>query len=291
VLPKGDEREALDLDSEDVPEQQKVAETEHFAIYAPAGELPAAVPNLPERAERVLDEVIARLGSLAEEPGGIRITFRPPSDMPCPPRGLASSRPPRIIIFADDQTSEEQILGVLTHELGHVVIMQRFERIPSALNEGLATWGSAPYFNAWLGNASLDAAVRSYLEDSTYLPLHENYYLTNIYPGEEEGTSEGCITRRETLYIEWASFLGHLMDQYGVEKLEELIETAPEAERTEEALVVKPADFEAVYGSSLNQLEEAWLRRITEQAPIEGSATLLHDATSYDRLARWWTGR
>jgi hypothetical protein len=265
VVREGEGRKALDLDAAGVPKQEEVAETEHFTIYAPAGELPAAVPNLPEQAERLLDEVIARLGILAKERGGIRITFRPPSDMACPPRGLASARPPRIILFADDETSEEQILGVLAHELGHVVIMHRFERIPSAFNEGLATWGSVPAFNAWLGKASLDAAVRSYLEESTYLPLHENYYLTKIYPGEEEGTSEGCITRRETLYIEWASFLGYLMDRYGVERLEELIETAPEVERTEEATVFKAADFEAVYGSSLNQLEAAWLRHIEEQ--------------------------
>jgi len=264
VVREGDGRKRLNLDSEDVPEQQQVAETEHFTVYAPAGELPAAVPDLPERAERILDDVVARLGPLAEERGGIRITVRPPSDMPCPPRGLASSRPPRIIIFADDQTTEEQILGVLAHELGHVVIMNRFERIPSAFNEGLATWGSVPYFNAWLGNASLDAAVKSYLEESTYLPIHENYYLTNIYPGEEQGTSEGCITRRETLYIEWASFLDYLMDQYGVQKLKEVIETAPDPERTDEAFVFKPAHFEAVYGSSLNQLEAAWLRHILD---------------------------
>jgi hypothetical protein len=265
VVRREDDGKALDLESEDVPEQRKVAETEHFTVYAPAGELPAAVPALAQRAERILDEVLSRLGPLAKERGGIRITFRPPSDLPCPPRGLASRRPPRIIIFADDQTTEEQILGVLAHELGHVVIMNRFERIPSAFNEGLATWSSAPYFNAWLNNASLDAAVRSYLEDSTYLPLHENYYLTNIYPGEEEGSSESCITRRETLYIEWASFLDYLIDQYGTKKLEELIESAPDAERTEDARVLKPANFEAVYGRSLNQLEAAWLRHLLDE--------------------------
>lgn len=91
--------------------------------------------------------------------------------------------------------------------------------------------------------------------------------MTNIYLGEEEGTSEGCITRRETLYIEWASFLDYLMKEYGVEKLEELIETTPEAERTEEEHVVKPADFEGVYGRSLNQLEAAWLRHILVKSP------------------------
>jgi len=266
VVREGEGRKPLDLDGEGMPEQQRVAETEHFQIYAPAGELPAAVPDLPERAEQILADVSARLGPLGEKREGIRITVRPPSDMTCPPRGLASPRPPRIIIFADDGTSRDQILGVLAHELGHVVIMHRFEDIPSALNEGLATWASAPHFNAWLGNASLDAAVRSYLEDSTYLPLHENYYLTNIYPGEEEGTSEGCITRRETLYIEWASFLDHLIQQEGTEKLERLIETVPDGQRTEDGFIIRPADFEAVYGSSLNQLEAAWLAHLLRQA-------------------------
>jgi hypothetical protein len=266
VVREGEGRKPLDLDAEGVSEQRRVAETEHFQIYAPAGELPAAVPDLPERAEQVLDDVSARLGPLGERRGGIRITFRPPLDVSCPPRGLASPRPPRIIIFADDGTSRDQILGVLAHELGHVVIMHRFEDIPSALNEGLATWGSVPYFNAWLGNASLDAAVRSYLEDSTYLPLHENYYLTDIYPGEEEGTSEGCIERRETLYVEWASFLGYLIDHHGKDELETLIETVPDPERADGEIIIKPADFGAVYGSSLNQLEAAWLAHLLRQA-------------------------
>ena len=52
-----------------------------------------------------------------------------------------------------------------------------------------------------------------------------------------------------------------------MEKLEELIETTPEAERTEEEHVVKPADFEGVYGRSLNQLEAAWLRHILVESP------------------------
>jgi hypothetical protein len=265
MVREGEGRKPLDLDTEGVPKQEQVVETEHFEIYASAGELPATVRDLPERAEQVLDDVSARLGPLGDKRGGIRITFRPPSDMPCPPRGLASPRPPHITIFADDGTSRDQILGVLAHELGHVVIMNRFDEIPSAFNEGLATWASVPYFNAWLGNASLEAAVRSYLADATYLPLHKNYYLTNIYPGEDEGTSEACITRRETLYIEWASFLDYLIQQEGMEKLEQLIETVPDTERTDDGFIVRPADFEAVYGSSLNQLEAVWLRHVLGQ--------------------------
>jgi hypothetical protein len=194
--------------------------------------------------------------------GKIPVIFRPPSSVPCPPRGLAWVHPPRIIIYADDKTSREQLLGVLAHELGHILIMPQFEGIPRALNEGLATWASAPYFNAWLGNPSLDAAVRSYFTDATYLPLHQNYYLTDIYPGMEETSSESCISRREALYIEWASFLGYLIEQHGMEKIEELIAAVREPEMTEAGLAIRPADFEGVYGSSLNQLEAAWLRHV-----------------------------
>jgi hypothetical protein len=154
---------------------------------------------------------------------------------------------------------------VLAHELGHILIMDRFRDIPRALNEGLATWASARHFNAWLEYGSLDAAVRSYVADDTYLPLHENYYLTDIYPGEDEGTSEGCINRRETLYIEWASFLDYLIERHGMDQLETLIKTVLDPHMTDGELTIETAAFEAVYGSSLNQLEAAWLRHILDQ--------------------------
>jgi hypothetical protein len=244
------------------PEGQKIAETRHYEFYAKGGAFPAAVPDLPERAEIIFDHVSGRLGTSAEQE--VPVIFRPPSLAPCPPRGLAGSRPPRIFIYADDETSRDQILGVLAHELGHVLIMARFQQIPRALNEGLSTWASAQYFNAWQGILSLDAAVRSYLDDSTYLPLHQNYHLTDINPGAE-GSSDSCISRRETLYTEWASFLGYLIERYGMERLEKLIATVPDPEMTGRGVTVKPANFEAVYGSSLNQLEAAWLRHILTQ--------------------------
>ncbi len=260
MLGEQEEEIAISPEGPDAPEPQEIAETEHFTFYGPEGALPAAVADLPERAEAIFDEVSARLGISTEEK--TQVTFRPPSSQPCPPRGLAAPRPPRIFIYADDGTSKEQILGVLAHEVGHILIAERFQDVPRALNEGLTTWASARSFTPWLGYPSLDAAVQSHVANGTYLPLHENYHLTDIYPGEEEGTSENCIARRETLYVEWASFLGYLIEQHGMEKLETLIETVPDPERTEEGTVVIPADFEGVYGSSLNQLEAAWLRHI-----------------------------
>jgi hypothetical protein len=263
VLPSREEREVITPEETHRPEGQRIAETDHFQFYAPDGAFPAAVPDLPEVSEKVYDGVSARLELSTRN--RIRVTFRPPSSQPCPPRGLAAPRPARIFIYADDETSRDQILGVLAHELGHILIMDRFRDIPRALNEGLATWASARYFNAWLGYASFDGAVRSYVEDGTYLPLHENYYLTDIYPGEDEGTSEGCIDRRETLYTEWASFLDYLIERHGMGELETLIKSVPDPQMTDGELTVEPADFEGVYGSSLNQLEAAWLRHVLGQ--------------------------
>jgi hypothetical protein len=274
VPPTSEERIVVTPDSARAPEGQKVGETHHFEFYVPDGTFPAAVPDLPEQAEIIFDDVSARLGISAKQK--TRVTFRLPSPLPCPPRGLAGVNPPSIFIYADDETSRDQIFGVLAHEVGHILIMTRFTRIPRALNEGLATWASAPYFNLWLGNASLDAAVRSYLQDATYLPLHQNYYLTGIDAGTEERSSASCIARRETLYIEWASFLGHLIERHGMERLEALIRTVPEPEMTDAGIALKPADFETIYGSSLNQLEAAWLRHILGQrrsaAAVTGTA-------------------
>jgi len=264
VLSSREERVVITPEGTPTPEGQKIAETDDFDFYAPDGAFPAAVPDLPEVAETVSDEISARLELSTRNK--IRVTFRPPSSQACPPRGLAAPRPARIFIYADDGTSRDQILGVLAHELGHILIMDRFRDIPRALNEGLATWASAPYFNAWLGYQSLDAAVRSTIEDGTYLPLHENYYLTDIYPGEDERTSEGCIDRRETLYTEWASFLDYLIERHGKDELETLIKTVPDPQMTDGELIIKPADFEAVYGNSLNQLEAAWLAHLLDQA-------------------------
>jgi hypothetical protein len=241
--PGSGERVIVTPQTTSIPEGKRTEETRHFQSYSATGSFLAAVPDLAERAEIIFVDVATRLPTSREQ--RIPVTFRAPPTVPCPPPGLASDRPTRIAIYTDDQTSRDQILRVLAHELDHILIMDRFDKAPRALNEGLATWASATYFSAWLGHRSLDAAVRSYVRDSTYLPLHQNCYRTGIDPGSE-GSSASCVSRRETLYVGWASFLGYLIEEHGMEKLQAVVLSVPEPEMTNADYAIKPADFEAV---------------------------------------------
>ena len=86
--------------------------------------------------------------------------------------------------------------------------------------------------------------------------------------------------RRDTLYTEYASFVGFLIDRYGVERFEELADTIPEPDddivititigpgiptptpvpTPDPAYQPPMPDYRAVYGRSLEELERDWLR-------------------------------
>jgi hypothetical protein len=240
-----------------------IAETAHFEFYADRGYFPVPLDEFEQQAEVVFDDISARLKAVPEQK--IALSFRPPSTAPCPARGLAmpGESPPRIFIMADEQTSQAQLLGVLAHEVGH--ILHGASDLPAgnrALAEGLATWVSADYWNVWQGMPSLDERVRSYLENATYLPLYENYDLQSVYGDLGQAGTEDCLARRDILYTEWATFIDYLVEQYGRDKLHALF-ASPTVEEREGMIIVTPPDFQGVYGSSLNQLEAAWLRQLT----------------------------
>jgi hypothetical protein len=66
------------------------------------------------------------------------------------------------------------------------------------------------------------------------------------------------LKRRDILYTEWAAFIDHLVDEYGRDKLYELIQTgAPLSDPTSGT-----PDFVSIYGRTLPQLEAAWLRTL-----------------------------
>lgn len=242
-----------------------IAETPHFEFYADDDYFPVPVDEFKEQAEVVFDYVSTRLQTSSGQK--IAVSFRPPSTEPCPARGLAmpGESPPRIFIMADEQTSQEQLLGVLAHEVGHILhhAENALASGNSALSEGLATWAAEDYYNAWQGMPSFDDRVRSYVRDGVYLPLYENYELRNTYR-DETISSEDCLARRDTLYTEWATFIDYLIEQYGWAKLRELYET-PDVDNRRGEIVIKPPDFESVYGHSLNQLEAAWLTQLATQ--------------------------
>jgi hypothetical protein len=223
---------------------------------------PEDVEEFKEEAEQVFTYVSARLKSSTE--AKIAVTFRRPSTEPCRARGLfVGERPYRIFIFADEQTSRDQLLGVLAHETGHY--LHTVGDLPGttwAFTEGIATWASGEYWNAWQNSPSLDASVQRYRERGQFLPLYENFQRPpQPNPQATPSVNDDCLVLRDTIYTEWASFLDYLIQKYGWEKLPALFES-PDYERRRREIIMKPPDFQAVYGSSLNQLEAAWLEHL-----------------------------
>lgn len=244
---------------------EKVAETTHFEFYVDGGYFPADVERFKIEAEKAFEYVSTRLNTSTEQK--IPVIFRPPSSEPCRARGMfVSARPYRIFIFADEQTTEEQFLGVLAHETGHY--LHTIGDLPGtiwAFTEGIATWASADYWNAWQNSPSLAASVQRYREEGQFLPLYENFQTPQqSAPQPTTDVNDACLIRRNILYTEWASFLDYLIQQYGWEKLHALFES-PDSERRRREVIFSPPDFEAIYGQSLNQLEAAWLEQLTRR--------------------------
>ena len=78
---------------------------------------------------------------------------------------------------------------------------------------------------------------------------------------------------RDTLYTEYASFVGFLIDTYGLERFEELADTiatvaiairpGPPTPTPAQASRPSTPDYQAVYGRSFEELEQEWLRQLT----------------------------
>lgn len=255
-----------------------LGETDHFLIRASEGYFPVDLEQFARAAEEVYDYVSARLKVTGDEKA--IVLFERPDTSSCPVRGLAVAPDPNdpyagddqpmIVIYADGNTGYAQIMGAFAHELGHVLTSRNTEQrwLPweIAYIEGLATWAAGRYYNNWLESLSFDDSVRSYLEQSKYLPLYEHYDLEPAYSGEN------CIESRDILYTEWASFIDFLLNKYGYEQFETLLHS-PKSEEVEtddgQVVYITPADYQGVYGLELNQLEAQWLDHLMAESKAE----------------------
>jgi hypothetical protein len=99
--------------------------------------------------------------------------------------------------------------------------------------------------------------VKDYLSEGTYFPLVEYQNLEGSQPGTP--IQGDCLTRRNILYTEWASFIDFIIRQHGGrERLDELFASS-KVEREGEDTVIIPPDYPGIYGLALNQLEAQWL--------------------------------
>ena len=232
---------------------QAAAENPYFVLYAAEGYLPVEIEWWQQASTAVYESVSQRLDTTLDE--RVFVLFSPPQMGDCPARGVTfHEQNSSIVIFADEGTSREQILATLAHELGHVFIQKKYENLTDiALIEGLATWSAGDYWTAWKGS-DFDSSVKTYLSNSTYLPLFSNYDLEAAY----DNRSPDCITNRDILLTEIASFINFLLQNYGIENFSKLAEMKQPATINSQR-VIYPPDYPEVYRLELNQLEYQWL--------------------------------
>ena len=245
-------------------------EPPHFEITAGSSYVPT---NVRPHLEEIYAVVVERLGVSLEQT--VTLVFAPPNPGPCRQRGAAmfpapgteADRPPTVWIFADESTDPKQISAAWAHELAHAV--QAFaidggRSISSMFVEGFATWAAGPYWLEWQGADSFRSAVATYIAAGSYLPLHEHDGFLDTL-SEEAAVKLGadCLNQRDIIYTEWAAFIDYLVEEHGRERLYSLFRTPPLVSDDEAAPFRRP-NFPAVYGSSLERLEAAWLERLTQ---------------------------
>jgi hypothetical protein len=231
---------------------QKVAESLHFEFYMEKDYAPVDIAWWQQQAEQIYSDVSKRTDTSISTK--IIVAFLEPQTGNCAPRGMTyHEQVPMILILADQETSGEQVLATFAHELSHAFLHQKFEGSgDTALNEGLATWAAGNYWQTWKG-ASFDENVRLYINNGTYLPLFQNYDLSQVYED-----TPGCLNRRDTLLTELASFMEYLIRTYGIDKMDELF-NVQQPELAESQYIIYPPDYKGVYGFEFNQLEAAWV--------------------------------
>ena len=246
-----------DTGREQALDGELIRKTPHFDFYAKDSFVPVDMEWLAREAEVALAYVSERIGIVPSR--RLAIAFRPPRVSACPPRGLAywNEPVPQLILFANRDTSNRQILGVLAHEAAHLLHRERAATPDTQLSEGLATWASGKYWEAWQ-ETSIAESVRSTQQAGLYVPLTRYYGET---PATLYTEGENCLRDRDLRYTTWAGFLDFLIRNYGREKLFQLLGPLDQPVITRPA-APSPPDFIGVFGLTLNQLEAAWHREL-----------------------------
>lgn len=202
-------------------------ETPHSSIYAEKGFLPVDVDWVQAEAETIYSYVAERMGVRIDE--RFDIVFHKPDTAVCPVRGRVHWNLPvaQVIVFADEQTGRAQVLGVLAHEVGHLMhgrALKAGTRF-GHLDEGLATWAAGKYWEAWQ-KASFAEMMNAFKRNGRYVPLTD--YFREEAPAQFPSKDGSCLAERDLRYTSWGAFLGFLIDTHGMDKLRQLLGPAEE---------------------------------------------------------------
>ncbi len=244
--------------------------TDHFAVYAADAEdtlLMGLVEEWGPQLEAILTVVGRRLDrELTGPPVGVVFARTYPSR--CPARGLTSTGDEHrlLMLYAEEDTPETQIRGVLAHEIAHHLTVDADWIGDEVLTEGIANWAAGDAMLAWQGYSSWDDAVLDYLARSRYVSVADP---TALNPR----SGEACLSRRDRVYNTRTAFVDWLIQKIGLDTVlampyVELPVVDPDTgevavdPETGEPQTVREPDYETASGYDLPTLEMLWLMEL-----------------------------
>jgi hypothetical protein len=225
---------------------QLVITTRHLDFYRGRWTFPAEeIVSLVDEIEVALEEAEGKLGTeLADRTS---LAFYQPAMRPIAGvRALAYSDQRRIELFYSPEEPSWRAIAIATHELGHQLEADRYgdgvqKRADTILHEGLATWLAGSRWLEMRGAASWRERGLQLLESGRLLSLLR----------DPSGPASNDA------YDGWASFVDYLIHTYGWEAFDDLY-------RSSGGRTPGSADYDLVYGQSLDALAREWRAWLTE---------------------------
>ncbi|MEM8533336.1 MAG: hypothetical protein AAGF95_21030 [Chloroflexota bacterium] len=177
--------------------------------------------------------------------GRVSIRFEPPQTGPCAIRGLTLSNDRTMRLFYEPEVDTNRVIAIMAHEFIHQ-LQHDYYGVPDHLQsdnillEGMAVWASSAYFVDAEGRPLYHVRARQALVDGTLLPL-----ATDL-------VADCRTTTRVNIYDQWGSFVEYLINTYGREQFDAVY-------RDSTGRAAGSANYQGVYGKSLEQLEAEWI--------------------------------
>lgn len=247
-----------------------ISTTQHFRFhYLPASAAERDRFKIGGLAERALDQIRSRLDMEFEGQMSIYLV----------PRvfwqgGAAYGDKVQLISYLDRNYTGVETWSYFTHEGTHALAQDLLQPKENGggpdgvLVEGLAVWVSDGHYR----QEPLDAWAAVVAASDSYLPLAE--------------LREGPFYdyQHETSYLEAASFVKYLVENYGLEKLKALYGLATGEDAHDQELVFR------LYNQRYDQLEAGWLEYMAGLEPTAQEAeTWQLKVRSFDLMRRYET--
>ncbi len=210
----------------------------------------ASIQQLAMPVEQALISDTATFG--AWPAGRVSVRFEPAQTGACAIRGLTFSQDRTIRLFYAPGSDSQRIIAIMAHELVHQLEQDYYGaaahlKSDNILLEGMAVWGSSSHFLAVDGRPQYQHNVQQALREGALLPL-----ATDL-------VADCRTTTRNYIYDEWGSFVEFLLQRSGRERFDTLY-------RSGTGRAAGSADYQGVYGKSLDELQAEWLAWLREQA-------------------------